>query len=126
MKKAKMINTVFILVFIALFFPGTVTASNKTGKNENAIWIDVRTTDEYNDGHIPSAIHIPHDEITDRITAVTADKQAEIHLYCGSGRRAGIAKKALEEAGYSNVINDGGYKDILEKIKTDAGDKQKP
>lgn len=78
-------------------------------------WIDVRSEGEYAEGHLVEAVNIPYREIKRRIFEVTDDKQAEIKLYCGSGRRAGIAKAALEQLGYENVSNEGGYQDILEK-----------
>ena len=84
---------------------------------DEPIWIDVRSAEEFAGGHLDSALNIPHTEITGRIVDVTTDKQAEIHLYCGSGKRAGMAKEALEELGYTNVTNEGGYKDIKEGME---------
>lgn len=76
-------------------------------------WIDVRGADAFAKAHVENAVNIPHTEIADKIAAVTSDKNAEINLYCRSGRRAGIAKKALEEMGYTNVTNHGGYTDVV-------------
>jgi phage shock protein E len=73
--------------------------------------IDVRTTMEWNMGHIEQAVHIPHGDIAERISEVTADKDATIYLYCRSGNRAGKAKQALESMGYVNVQNLGGMDD---------------
>lgn len=69
------------------------------------IWIDVRTDQEWDAGHLQGAEHIPFEQIGDKIAAITDDKDAAIKLYCRSGRRAGIAQKALEELGYTNVEN---------------------
>ena len=68
-------------------------------------WIDVRSESEFAEGHMSLAVNIPYTEITRRIDEVTSDKDARIYLYCRSGRRAGIAQEALEQAGYSNVVN---------------------
>jgi rhodanese-related sulfurtransferase len=68
-------------------------------------WVDVRTAEEFNKGHVSEAINIPYEEIVDRIPEVSQDRDALIYLYCRSGRRADIAKTALEELGYSRVIN---------------------
>ncbi|MYM64095.1 rhodanese-like domain-containing protein [Pseudomaricurvus sp. HS19] len=73
------------------------------------IWIDVRSAGEWQSGHLEQALHVPHTEIGDRIADITADKDAPIYLYCRSGRRAGVAKEALEKLGYTNVTNVGGY-----------------
>jgi phage shock protein E len=77
-------------------------------------WIDVRTPEEYAAGHLQGAVNIPFNEIAERIDEVTTDKNAEIHVYCASGGRSGIAREDLLELGYKNVINDGGYEDLKE------------
>jgi rhodanese-related sulfurtransferase len=70
------------------------------------ILIDVRTAEEYSEGHIPAAVNIPYDVIADNLP--TQDKDKYIIVYCRSGRRSGIAKNTLESLGYLNVINFGG------------------
>lgn len=79
---------------------------------DQAVWIDVRTAEEYAEHHIDGEINIPHQQIAEQIGQHVTDKNAEIRLYCRSGKRAGIAKKALEEAGYTHVINAGGIGDV--------------
>mgnify|MGYP000734187179 CR=1 FL=1 len=73
------------------------------------VWLDVRTKGEYNSGHVAGATHIPHGEIGDRISDLIGDKNTLIHVYCRSGNRAGIALKVMEEMGYINAHNDGGF-----------------
>jgi phage shock protein E len=85
----------------------------------DAHWIDVRTAEEYAAGHVSRAVNIPYEEITARIGEVTDDKDALIYLYCRSGRRSGIARDALEQAGFSNVINLGGLDDARRAAATD-------
>lgn len=68
-------------------------------------YIDVRSDSEFDSGHVSVATHIPYEEIAARITEVTADRDAEIYLYCRSGRRAGIAQDVLEDMGYTRVTN---------------------
>ena len=86
----------------------------------DAYWIDVRTVDEYASGHVSAAVHIPYEEIGVRISEVTTDKDAEIYVYCRSGRRSGIAKAALDEAGFTRVVNAGGLEDALKKAAETA------
>lgn len=81
---------------------------------DDAHWIDVRTADEFSTAHVDGAINIPYEEITARIAEVTTDPGDRIYVYCRSGRRSGIAKDALEAAGFNNVVNLGGYEDALE------------
>ncbi|WP_333796563.1 rhodanese-like domain-containing protein [Rheinheimera sp.] len=96
------------------------TATEKAG---SAIWIDVRTADEFNAGHLVGALHIPHEQIAAQIAKVTQDKNAEIYLYCRSGRRSGLALDALQAQGYTRVVNAGAY----EKLKEQAAEqKQQP
>jgi phage shock protein E len=93
--------------------------SNSVFANEtqNAIWIDVRTSDEFNAGHLQGAIHIPYEEIGARIGEVTTDKNTTIHLYCRSGNRSGIAQQTLQALGFSKALNEGGYEDLKQKFE---------
>jgi phage shock protein E len=77
----------------------------------DAHWIDVRTADEFSAGHVDDAVNIPYGEITERIAEVTQNKDELIYVYCRSGRRSGIAKDMLDEAGFTNVVNLGGLED---------------
>jgi phage shock protein E len=95
----------------------TVTdAKQQTQRHNNVIWIDVRTKEEYDSGHLPGAIHIPYEQITDKISQLTQDKNTEIQLYCRSGRRSGIALESLTALGFSKVSNAGGYDALKAKM----------
>lgn len=77
------------------------------------VWIDVRSAEEYQSGHLAQAVNIPHTEIGEGMTTLTIEKDTEIKLYCGSGRRAGIALKTLEGMGYTRASNEGGYSELV-------------
>ena len=79
------------------------------------VWIDVRSAEEFNAGHLQDAVNIPYDKIIARIQAVSPDKNAPVNLYCRSGRRAEAALNELKNAGYTNVTNHGGYEDLVKK-----------
>ncbi|MBR5582342.1 MAG: rhodanese-like domain-containing protein [Phascolarctobacterium sp.] len=81
---------------------------NKLNVKENFVLLDVRTQEEFDAGHIPTAILLPYDEINLKAATVLPDKEKEIVLYCRSGRRSAIAKKALVELGYKDVKDFGG------------------
>ena len=81
---------------------------NKLNAEENFVLLDVRTQEEFDAGHIASAILLPYDEIALKAATVLPDKEKEIVLYCRSGRRSAIAKKALVELGYKDVEDFGG------------------
>ena len=69
------------------------------------IWIDVRSVEEYQSGHIDGDINIPFRTIGDLIGRHVDSKDADIKLYCVAGVRSGIAKIILERKGYTNVTN---------------------
>ena len=79
------------------------------------VWIDVRSAEEFNAGHLQDAVNIPHDKIIARIQAVSPDKNAPVNLYCRSGRRAEAALTERKNAGYSNVTHHGGYEGLVKK-----------
>ena len=78
---------------------------------EGYIILDVRTQEEYDQGHIPGAILIPNTEIEARAEEVLTDKDQLILVYCRSGRRSKIAAEALLELGYTNIKEFGGIID---------------
>ena len=78
---------------------------------EDYIILDTRTEAEYDEGHIPGAIVIPHDEIADRAEEELTDKDRSILVYCRSGRRSKLAAEALVELGYTNIKEFGGIID---------------
>ena len=79
------------------------------------VWIDVRSAEEFNSGHLQNALNIPHDKIVEGVKALGSAKDEPINLYCRSGRRAEIALTELKNAGYTNVTNHGGYEDLVKK-----------
>ena len=78
---------------------------------EGYIILDVRTQEEYDQGHIPGAIMISHEEIAEKAEEVLTDKDQLILVYCRSGRRSKIAAEALVELGYTNIKEFGGISD---------------
>ena len=75
---------------------------------QNYIILDVRTEEEFAQGHIAGAILIPDYEITERAEGILSDKDQQILVYCRSGRRSKNAASQLVELGYSNVKEFGG------------------
>lgn len=80
----------------------------KEMENDTSIHlIDVRTDDEYNEGHISGSILLPLNQITE-IVKLIPDKDTRIFLYCYSGARSETACLQLMKLGYTNVFNIGG------------------
>ena len=75
------------------------------------IILDVRTEEEYAEGHIEGAILIPNDEIKEKAGSILADKNQLILVYCRSGRRSKLAAEELVKLGYTNVKEFGGIID---------------
>lgn len=79
-----------------------------------AVLVDVRTKEEYMSGSLPGSINIPYDRIELNSNQFPSNKNKEIVLYCKSGRRSELGKQMLTKLGYINIINAGGYTDLLQ------------
>jgi phage shock protein E len=79
--------------------------------SENALVIDVRTTEEFSAGHYPSAVNIPVDTLEKRLHEIGPVNRA-IVVYCRSGRRSAKAKSILESHGYTDITNAGAFTDM--------------
>lgn len=76
------------------------------------IWLDVRTPQEYDAGHLKGAVLVPYNQVSQKISSVTRDKKQPLNLYCSSNRCAEIALQTLEKMGFTNVQNMGSYKQL--------------
>jgi sulfur-carrier protein adenylyltransferase/sulfurtransferase len=74
--------------------------------------VDVRERNEWEEGHIPGAVHIPRGSLESRIEHAVPDRELPLILYCSAGNRSAFAAKTLEELGYENVRSlAGGFVD---------------
>ena len=117
------------LLILTLFLGILLTACGESGENnteavylnitaeearalmdaeEGYIILDVRTQEEYDAGHIPGAVLIPHTEIAQRAETELPDKDQLILIYCRSGNRSRQAAEILVELGYTNIREFGG------------------
>jgi phage shock protein E len=88
--------------------PGDAGAKSKSG---NALIIDVRDKDEWDEGHISGAIHMSRGTIELNIEEKVPDTNAMIICHCGGGGRGALATESLQKMGYKNVHNmAGGFK----------------
>ena len=78
---------------------------------EGYVILDVRTQEEFDQGHIPGAILIPDYEIEEKAENVLKDKDQLILVYCRSGRRSKLAAEALVKLGYTHIKEFGGIID---------------
>lgn len=80
--------------------------------NPNLCLIDVRELDEWQEFHIPGALHIPKDNIASSIAAIIPNKDQPIYLHCKGGVRSLFAAQSLMDLGYQEVYSvDGGIID---------------
>lgn len=77
-------------------------------KNDGHVIVDVRRQDEYDEGHIPGAVLIPNESITDKQPEQLPDLNQVILIYCRSGRRSKEASQKLADMGYTNIYEFGG------------------
>jgi phage shock protein E len=77
---------------------------------DGALLIDVRTQAEFDAGHLDGAINISWEETSALMDAIGDDKDRPVVVYCRSGNRSGMSKKALDAKGYTNIFNGTGLK----------------
>ena len=85
-------------------------------QREGAILLDVRTPQEYREGHIPGSENVPLQQL-DKISSVTENKDAPMFVYCYSGGRSRQATAMLQHMGYANVTNIGGITAYSGKVE---------
>ncbi|MBP3634186.1 MAG: rhodanese-like domain-containing protein [Oscillospiraceae bacterium] len=81
-----------------------------------AVLVDVRTPQEYREGHIPGSKNVPLRAI-DKMTDIVENRAAVLYVYCYSGARSRQAVSRLQHMGYSNVNNIGGIADYHGKVE---------
>lgn len=98
--------------FKYLFYKNRCYCENEINKeqlekivNKGAVLVDVRSLQEYNEGHLENAISLPEYEIKNKAEKVLLDKTQTIIVYCTSGYRSEKAKKKLEKLGYKTIYN---------------------
>ena len=84
------------------------TAKELMGTEDDYVILDVRTQAEYDQGHIPGAILIPHDAAATAAEDTLPNKDQLILVYCRSGNRSKQASQTLANLGYINVVEFGG------------------
>ena len=83
--------------------------------NDGAVLLDVRTEEEYRDGHIEGSVNIPLDRISS-VENIVKDKSTPLYVHCLSGGRSGQAVSYLRQIGYTNVKNIGGISSYRGKV----------
>jgi len=81
---------------------------------QEVIYLDVRSTVEWLTGHVKGAVHIPHDEVAQKVASVIPDRSVPVIVYCASGGRAFYVVDAMQKLGYTVVpVVNGGYRELI-------------
>lgn len=81
----------------------SISAQQLLQVKQDVVVVDVRSPEEYAEGHVPGAINLPHDRINEFLTQLENDKSSSLVLYCRSGRRAKLAANELQKLGFGNI-----------------------
>ncbi len=112
MKKILIILTIILLTGCGNKKEIATQTLDQIIESNNYQIVDVRTKEEYDEGHVKGAINIPYDEIDEN---TNLNKNKTIMVYCKSGKRSSIAYNTLKNLGY-DVYDLGAYSSInLEK-----------
>lgn len=132
MKKNKILILMFVIVMLFSITACSSQSGTEDGYNkitadeakdiidneEDIIILDVRTEEEYAEGHIENALQLSSTEISDSVEELIPDKDAKILVYCRSGNRSEGATRDMLELGYTNVYDFGGIIDWDYEIVT--------
>jgi sulfur-carrier protein adenylyltransferase/sulfurtransferase len=79
---------------------------------DNPLYVDVREREEWDEGHIPGAVHLPRNNLESRAEQAIQERDRPIVVYCSGGNRSVFAARTLEELGYEHVASlSGGFTD---------------
>ena len=105
-----------MLILMIIPIAGLSSSAFANDMNKPLI-IDVRTAQEWDNGHIEGAVLIPYGQIGKGIGSVAKEKSQKIYVYCRTGRRSTIAKETLDKLGYKDVVNLGSLENAARILK---------
>ena len=92
----------------------SLTPREAAALQQEVILLDVRTTLEWLMGHVKGAVHIPYDEVPEKVSAVIPDRSIPVITYCASGGRASHVIDTMRKLGYTVVpVVGGGYRELI-------------
>lgn len=100
-----------------LFKPKNINQGIKEYQSvQGAVLLDVRTSQEYMEGHVPESKNVPLQTI-EKITAMVKNRETPLYVYCYSGARSNQAVQLLQRMGYTKVTNIGGISSYSGKVE---------
>ena len=120
--KGRLLKRILTLVLAGIFAVGAVTglaacSAEPINMSQVTAVIDVRSGQEYASGHLEGAVNMDVESANFAEQIASLDKNGSYVLYCHSGRRAGIALDTMKAAGFTHVVNAGGYQDASNATK---------
>ena len=108
--KIKKSCIIYVVAAVALQaqFSACEELQAKLARKENFVLLDVRTPEEFAEGHIGGSVLLPYDQVEQKAASLLPDKDKPIIVYCRSGRRSAIAAVTLRGLGYKDVKDFGG------------------
>jgi len=111
-----LISVLVLSLFLMACSPSDSTAINQISpvesaglqSNDFAVIIDVRSNSEWNNQHIPGAVHIPLSDLKGRMDELKSYQGKQLIMQCAVGGRSSKAVEILQQAGFSNVSNMNG------------------
>ncbi|MGH9042247.1 MAG: molybdopterin-synthase adenylyltransferase MoeB [Acidimicrobiia bacterium] len=82
-----------------------ITPDQASGELGTAVFVDVREMEEYDQGAIPGAVHIPRGFLESQIESKIADRSTRVIVYCAGGTRSAFAARTLGDLGYRDVVS---------------------
>jgi phage shock protein E len=110
-KHTQIIYAILVLLAVWLISPvlagGNLEAAKKAWPmiESGALLVDVRSKEEFSQGHLEGAVNIEWDEIDALVQAIGMDTRRQVVFYCRTGNRAGKSITQLEARGYTNIFN---------------------
>jgi phage shock protein E len=117
---SKFFTLLILFMFTSIFnmFAQTDQTNLQKVIEEGAFLVDVRTPQEFADGHVKGSVNIPLDRVPNQLDKFKGKEN--IVVFCRSGARSGQAKSILEKNGYTNVINGGSWQQVDKLVKATA------
>jgi phage shock protein E len=120
-KPMQIVYALLMIVLVLLIVPVMAGGGDREAAKQawpmienGALLVDVRSKEEFDQGHLDNAINIEWNKTDELIAAIGSDKQRQVVFYCRSGNRVGKSIVELKSKGYTNIFNATGFEALQE------------
>ncbi|MBL4575257.1 MAG: rhodanese-like domain-containing protein [Opitutaceae bacterium] len=119
-------NSWYLWVFVGAWFAFFLFRKMRSGISgekvqallrQGAVLLDVRGKNEFTEGHLPDAVNLPLNQLSEKAGEIIPNRETAVLCYCLSGTRSGIAVGQLRRMGYANAFNLGSYSHAMKTVK---------